>query len=91
MPKPQNHQAQDGLYQFIESQGDMFRTYYRRGETLYCFQRDNSRGSAILTGSCEISFYECTDAGEPLCVVATPADDRFDRVVMPALRASSDF
>lgn len=63
----QEDRKQAETLRFVRTDLDNCRVYYKRGTTLYAFQRERADN---------FQLYECTSAGEPMVVVPTKPLDR---------------
>ncbi|HIH2745030.1 TPA: hypothetical protein ACYLN4_000699 [Burkholderia lata] len=63
----QEYQKLPETLQFVRTDLDNCRVYYKRRNTLYAFQRERAD---------DFQLYECTSAGEPMVIVPLGAIDR---------------
>ena len=60
-------------FKYHSEHSDFFRTYYKNGKSLFCFQDDGKMSGGV-------QFYACTRDGEPSHRIDIPKNEQFDKL-----------
>jgi hypothetical protein len=65
------------MYKFMREEPGYCRVYYRNRNAVYCLQNDGGYGLS------DVSFYRCTEDGEPTYPIDMPDESDFDQYISP--------